>query len=442
MDRSDTFCPMPWNSVHLRSNGDIRLCCHANVLGPNKGIMRKSDDTAFNAGVDDFVDARNSDLVKDVRVSMLNGEWHPECSRCRTEEESGMMSRRMRENTIWSVDNAVDDTAVDGTIDPEKFPLEFFDIRYGNFCNLKCRMCGPTDSHSWYGDWVKQTNETFFIDAGEKVNLSKNSNDRYVTNHYDWFIDNDRYWENFDKYTKDAKLFYIVGGEPLIIKEHTESLQRLVDSGRAGEMVIEYNTNMTNLPQKMIDLWKNFKRIRCGASIDGFGDVFNYQRYPANWDQVYKHLTTLNNSADLNLVGWFSYTVTTLNIFHLPEFMKWKLEDSGLDRMNTHNPNSPIINYHMCHGPKTLNVKVLPDDKKQLVSDKFAEYKQWITSSDHPENIKSNFASILDAVEKFMWSESYTDRWLDEFIRSTKELDDIRNQDIKTIVPELRDLFE
>ena len=165
MSKSDTFCPMPWNSVHLRSNGDIRLCCHANVLGPNKGIMHKEDGTAFNAGVDDIVDARNSDLVKDVRVSMLNGEWHPECTRCKTEEESDMHSRRIREKSLWrdvTIDTARANTAEDGTIKPDNFPLEFFDIRYGNFCNLKCRMCGPTDSHSWYGDWVIACSERIF----------------------------------------------------------------------------------------------------------------------------------------------------------------------------------------------------------------------------------------------------------------------------------------
>ena len=29
-DRKTTFCPLPWNSINIRNNGDIRICCNAN----------------------------------------------------------------------------------------------------------------------------------------------------------------------------------------------------------------------------------------------------------------------------------------------------------------------------------------------------------------------------------------------------------------------------
>ena len=100
-----TFCPLPWNSINLRNNGDMRICCNTNSYSPQRGIMKKEDGTPYNAGKDDWNEARNAELLKEVRVSMMKGEWHPECTRCKKEEESGIKSRRIYEGDDWSVNS-------------------------------------------------------------------------------------------------------------------------------------------------------------------------------------------------------------------------------------------------------------------------------------------------------------------------------------------------
>ena len=142
-----TFCPLPWNSINLRNNGDMRICCNTNSYSPQRGIMKKEDGTPYNAGKDDWNEARNAEILKEVRVSMMKGEWHPECTRCKKEEESGIRSRREYENDDWgkwfgdmNLEKVLPITEEDGTIDTSKQDIEFMDIRYGNFCNLKCRM--------------------------------------------------------------------------------------------------------------------------------------------------------------------------------------------------------------------------------------------------------------------------------------------------------------
>ncbi len=55
----------------------------------------------------------------------------------------------------FDYDKAAAITDADGTMDVTQQDINFVDIRYGNFCNLKCRMCGPTDSHQWYDDFVQ-----------------------------------------------------------------------------------------------------------------------------------------------------------------------------------------------------------------------------------------------------------------------------------------------
>ena len=445
---SCTFCPLPWNSINLRNNGDLRICCNTNSYSPQRGIMRKEDGTPYNAGRDDWNEARNAELLKEVRVSMMKGEWHPECERCRQEENNGIRSRREYENEDWgkwfgdiSLKNMLPITQEDGTIDPQKQDVEFIDIRYGNFCNLKCRMCGPTDSHTWYEDHVKLTGRTHYKDTHEKIELSKNEKGRWSTSQYDWFQQNNVYWDNFEKYAPYSKKIYIVGGEPLIIDEHTESLERLVASGRAGKVRLEYNTNLTMVPTKLIKLWEQFKQVRIGVSIDGVGDVFDYQRTPAKWSSVYRNMQRLEE-ADVNLKAWYAFTVTPYNVFHFPEFMRWKLEESGLDSYNPVTGPRPIVTHHMCHSPKYYNVKVLPPELKQQVVEHYNTFRVWIQSTDYNDHIKQSFEKLLDGVQKFMLSEDYSEQWLPEFVKTTRRLDEIRNQNVLDIVPQYKDLFD
>ena len=439
-----TFCPLAWNSINLRNNGDLRICCNTNSYSPKKGIMRKEDGTPYNAGRDDLNEARNAEILKEVRVSMMKGEWNPECERCRQEELNGIKSRREYESDDWdlTLEEATEKTNEDGSINPDDFDLEFFDIRYGNFCNLKCRMCGPTDSHMWYSDHVALYNTTKYKDTHDLIQLTKNDKGKWSTDQYDWFKNSNFYWNNFEKHTGKAKKLYIVGGEPLIIEEHFESLERLIASGRAKDIQIEYNSNLTNVTDRIMKIWEEFKQVRIGVSIDGYGDVFEYQRTPAKWQSVYKNMKKLNDNPNINLKGWFAFTVTPFNVFHVPEFMKWKLEESGLDRFNPITGPRPVITHHMCHSPKYYNVKVLPQMLKDEVCDTYQEYIDWVMQSDYSDHVKQKFSDILDGIMDFMNSEDYAKDYLEEFVNHTKKLDLIRSQNILDVCPQYEGLFQ
>lgn len=447
---SKTFCPLPWNSINIRNNGDLRICCNANSYTKNRGIIRKEDDTPYNAKIDNLKDARNSDLSKEIRSTMLKGEWHSECERCRQEEKNGIRSRRIMESEDWDLtyEKAWQTTDEDGTINVDDHPLDYFDIRYGNFCNLKCRMCGPTDSDQWYDDYVKIYNKTEYKDTHEQIKLKKDVKGKWTTNQYDWFKDDNIFWKNFKEYTKDAKKLYIVGGEPLIIEEHIDSLQLLIDNGSAKNIEMEYNSNLTTVSTRILELWKHFKQIRIGASIDGCKNVFEYQRYGTNWERVWKNLNKIQNNNDINFKCWFAFTITPFNVFHFPEFMKWRLEESGLTKFNPLSGVRPIVSFHMCHSPKYYNIKVLPHDIKEKVIEHYTEYKDWIHKSNHDDYIKKTFTKYLNNVQKFMLSEDYSDgecwsgrTWLQEFIHLTTNLDRIRNQNVLEVVPQFESLF-
>lgn len=437
---SKTFCPIPWNFQAVRNNGDIRICCQANVT-ENQGVVRHKDGTPYNAGRDDMESARNAELMREVRKNMLSGDWSQECGRCQQEEAAGLNSRRQYELDNWkefTIDKAIKVTQADGTVNGSK--LEYYDLRFGNLCNLACRMCGPTDSHTWYEQWTDYHGSTEYPDTHGTVKLIRNEKGRLTTNDYDWH-DSETFWQQLEENIPNIKHVYMAGGEPMMIERHYEFLQRCIDMGQAGKMILEYNTNMSNLPNRVLDMWTEFKQVRVGASIDGIEETLEYQRWPLKWTQAYKNLKKLDEYAQVhpNIFAWLACTVTAYNIWHIPKFMKWKLQDSGFKKINS-SKKRPIITHHVAHGPKRVNVRILPNHIKQKIVDYYStcinEFKE-----EFPEDIAKSAENILNSIAKYMNDADYRDK-LAEFVRFTKYLDNARDQNIVEVVPEYRELID
>mgnify|MGYP006219594049 FL=1 len=136
-------------------------------------------------------------------------------------------------------------------------------------------MCGPTDSHSWYEDWLQVYGGDGFQDTHGYVKLDKNSKGRLHTSDYDWHT-SEKFWDHIESNIPNMQHVYMAGGEPLMIERHYDFLQKCIDMGQASKMSIEYNTNMTNLQPRVLELWKKFKTVKVGASVDGMGKVVEY----------------------------------------------------------------------------------------------------------------------------------------------------------------------
>ena len=439
----DTFCPIPWNFQAVRNNGDIRLCCQANVT-ENQGVIRHSNGTPYNASRDSLQDARNADLVKNVRKNMLNGIWSQECGRCQQEEEAGLNSRRQYEQQNWptfTLDKAKKSTNEDGSV--SDIPVTYYDLRFGNMCNLACRMCGPTDSHTWYEQWLDYHNTDGYDDTHGRVVLKRNDKGRLFTNDYDWH-GSDVFWNSIEKNIPNIQHVYMAGGEPMMIERHYEFLQKCIDTNNAKKIIIEYNTNMTNLPNRVLDMWKHFRQVRVGASIDGYGDIVEYQRWPLKWNQAYKNLKKLDNlcKENKNIFAWLACTVTANNVFHIPEFMWWKLKESGFEKINS-SRKRPIITHHVAHGPKRTNIKLLSKELKEHLQ---MHYQQWarrfVYDNEIDKHTKDKAVEILDSILNFANSEDYSKPYLEEFVKFTNYLDKTRKQNILDVVPQYNEIFD
>ena len=433
---SDTFCPIPWNFQAVRSNGDLRVCCQANIT-KNKGVLRKADGTPYNAARDDLVEARNSDLMKIMRKNMMDGVWSEECGRCKSEEETGLVSRRNYEHDRWTLrrDDVSRHTADDGGIDTLALPVAYYDLRFGNLCNLACRMCGPQDSTGWYDDHYKLEGKDWFDDTHGREQMTK-QNGKWISPSYGWH-DSNSFWQQIQANADNVQHVYMAGGEPLLIERHYEFLERCIENGAAKNMLVEYNTNMTSISSRAIDLWKHFKTIQIGASIDGYGSVLEYQRYPANWDKILRNIQIIDTTPD-NISAWFAYTVTAYNVLHMPDFMRWKLESSGLTKFNNTN-RRPIITHHVAHNPKHINIRVLPPEIKLLVRSRFEEFHAWVIARQYPSHVIASSASIMNSVLDYMNADDYHGQYWEYFGSFTNKLDGLRGQHILDVVPEFKD---
>jgi len=424
------FCPLPWIHLAIRNNGDLRVCCQANQ-GPDKGLLRKDDGNIYNAKDADFTESRNCQKMKDIRKSFLNNEWHPDCLRCQREEASNMNSRFSYEKKLWNhyirEDDIKNKTNKDGSIDVDKFKLAYYDLRFGNKCNLKCRICGPTDSSSWYGDSYKLWGDTY-DESNTKMKIIKIDGKYQVENNiYEWYKA-DHFWSYMEDQIPNIQLVYMVGGEPLLIDEHFKFLETCIERGHSN-IKIEYNSNISYIPSKAWNIWNKFKKIHIGVSMDGYNKVNEYIRYPSKWSVIEENLNKLNEAKG-NFLIWLTCTVNSLNILHLPEFFEWKINQNF---KNIGSDWQPIASLHPLHSPHFLNIKIFPLEVKQKIKEHFDRF----TFNKYNKEAKE----LLNHYLNFMFKEDYSDS-LPKFFYYNNKLDEIRNQKLEDYIPDLYNLIK
>lgn len=460
-DAPDSWCVLPWTHVSVKGNGAFRVCCHSNS-SESRGMLQDSKGENLHVSKASWQEVVNSDRMKSVRKDMLNGKWPEACLRCEREFKSGMKSRNIYERSMIAELTSAEEypsytkakalTKDDGSIDNKDFPVSFLDIRFGNLCNLKCVMCSPTDSNQWYDDYNKIWGYKSFMDSHEKIELVKNKKGKLQpsSNIYEW-SDDPHIWNQIYKHIDQFRRIYIVGGEPLMIDAHYDFLQKCIDHGVAGKLMLEYNSNITNVPQRAWNIWKHFKLVLMGISIDGIGDTNNLIRFPSKWWKIEENLKKFI-SAEGTYQLHITSSISNLNIWHLPDFIEYFIKSNYM-RLGPWE-DQPLMTPHPVHRPSYLNINILPDSFKEKIKKRFAEYKERWKNENWEElygpskgatwKQKFNHANIiLDRFENFMYKVQYEEKmltkWRSNMVHFMDKLDDIRKTDWKATCPELYD---
>jgi pyruvate-formate lyase-activating enzyme len=444
---SKTFCVLPWIHFATRPNGDMRLCCSANASGAGEnhtvGLVKNERGQPANFGRETPMSAWNNEYMKDVRLTMLEGKIPASCSKCIAEESRGVASKRIWETGSWmeegiDVEELIKQTEEDGTV-PEK--LVYLDLRLGHTCNLKCVMCSPHDSSQWVGDHKKIYPLFQAKELKEQMRW-----DRKEFNNF-WH-ENPDFWKEMYAQIPNLKQVYFAGGEPLMIREHKWFLEEIIRQGYADKILIRYNTNGLLIDDKIIDLWKQFKKVKVGFSIDAIGDRNYYIRYPSDWDTIEKNLHKLDNTPD-NIQVSIATAIQILNIKHLAEFARWKIEQN-FKKVNFENTvggiqaGGGIFNMHLLYIPTFLSIRLLPFEDKAEVHRSFDELAVWLHANYRQDEdfwkLNPYGWKRWQAVLDFMDAEDHTSQ-LPAFKEYIENLEALRQTDFKNTFPELSHLI-
>ena len=313
---------MPWSSILILPSGDFKICCFSGHTFNNvntHGVASDDDGNVMNVLTHDIMDAMNSKWHREVRLAQSRGERHEMCRVCwdrddaaKTQGEISTSLRVVRSyyQSEWGRDNKPDRQGghpmvgavgyenadesmdVDGRI--VTMPISL-DIRFSNLCNSKCIMCDPLYSSLWYEDQILVNKKRHFDVGTKRYNIEKFvgvNKSTYRDDMPDW-NDDPRWWAQFDKMAPHMRHIYITGGEPFVQPVHDVFIQKLVDRGYAKNIVIEYDTNLTVLNPKILNMLKEFKDIIIRVSLDGVGEQYNLIRFPAKFDRVVSNIEML-----------------------------------------------------------------------------------------------------------------------------------------------------
>lgn len=459
---SPTFCLLPWVHLSTRPDGSMRVCCTANAssVGPTNdkdhggmvGVLKDDMGRPNNLNITDFQSAWNSKYMKNVRKQMLNGEQPPSCIKCYKEEAAGHRSKRNWETNYWGkrvdIDKLVDQTSEDGEVPPE---LAYIDLRFGTKCQLACVMCSPHDSSGWIKDHSamikKVTNKTLeeTMQWQDKGSVNGSS--------YNWHKNNPVFWEQFNEQIPNMQQLYFAGGESLIIEEHYEILEEAIRQGHAPNLELRYNSNGVEWRDDLFELWSHFKLVRFHYSVDSIGAMNDYIRYPSDWKRQEQVFHILDKETTDNVEITVACAVQALNIYYLPDFIKWKLEQ-GFTKVNMWPFAAGGLDTHFVYHPAHLNVKVLPDWFKAECRAKYQRFYPWWEKNWQlgiPSWYKDKVTydmwrneaygiKRLEGMLQFMESEDWSVR-LPEMKQFVELCDEQRGLSFSETFPEMKDIF-
>lgn len=346
---SKTLCVLPWTHLASHPNGGQSLCCRSNhtdavswAMKPGSTELQTFDNTPLKT-------MANSETFVRVRQAMLNGERPVECEGCWKDEDAGIESKRQYENKRWEhIIPELEQTAV--LADPS---YRYVELRLGNVCNNACVTCNSFSSSKWYADEERISKELNWFQLRPLENFK-------------WH-DRPEFYDELAELSKDVEEIYINGGEPTLIKAHFKYLEKLIDNGQAQNVHLVYSLNMMDIPDRLADLWKHFKRVSVNCSIDDYGLRNFYIRWPSNWEDTVKSIRKLDA---IHTVEWHvTQTVSIYNIFTLSKLDEWLRYN--FDKNTT-------LNYVLY--PDYLSLAAIPDSVKNFIKirydNKFSDEKR------------------------------------------------------------------
>lgn len=237
-----------------------------------------------------------SDHIKNIREQLLEGKFPSGCSLCVYNIENKSYVQTEQFDRFYK-NNPVELNVDTGN---ERNAPTAIEYKVSNKCNLKCRMCRPSDSNLIYDEAKKHNLEHFYndetypeIDTSDVV---------------DYIVD------------KDIPLVYVLGGETVLDPRSITALKKL--KAHNPNVNLQTTTNATYYNKKFFDELKGFTNLTLVLSIDGVGKAYEYVRTNAKWDMVESVVYKILQNVDAKLIR-INMVITPYNAFALKDTLEW-----------------------------------------------------------------------------------------------------------------------
>lgn len=415
LKESKVFCMAPWVHTHIWPNGDVYPCCMSDTNLPITNYKTDGD----------LKTVWNSDGYKKLRENMLTGKESVECNRCYEQEQHGKYNLRMQLNNEFAhrydlVENTIDDGQLD------QLELLYLDIRFSNICNLMCRTCGPDLSSQWGAVVAAKYPERKQPALIRIESSSKNK----------------EFWDDLSQYIENVERIYFAGGEPLLMQEHYNVLEYLMEHKKYN-INIYYNTNFSTLNYKntsVLDYWKDFRNIVVCASLDGSHEKGELIRKGLDWDTVIENRKRMIEECP-HVRFILAPTISVFNADHVLDFYEEWVELGLVKKYD--------IQFNVLLFPSAYRIELLPDDIKskivtridKIIEDTYNDPEALV--SGHLHHRSSAFVSEIQQFKNALLNitdESTREEHLRDFNRRVEELDHDRNESTWEIFPNLHSL--
>jgi len=398
LSESKTFCMYPWIHLHAFPTGEAMPCCmtehHAGSIG--------------NCRENTLKEIWNSPQQKQLRLDMLNERPNPMCGRCYEQEEAGFFSGRQSANKHHGhlIDRVLE-TEEDGHY--ENFQLAYWDIRFSNLCNLKCRSCGHIFSSQWYKDQAALAGPKW-----AKNNQPLNHAGRHDRDMLEQLLEHIDYVEQI----------YFAGGEPLVMEEHYIILDELIRHNKTDVRLV-YNTNFTKVRLKdkwAFEQWQHFPNVAVGASLDGMNKHAEYIRSGTTWSDVEKNRQDLLEMCP-HVDFYVSPTLSIMNSLHIVDFHRDWVEKGFIKPQD--------FNVNILLDPQHYRIDIATPELKNQIRDRYRQHLEWLRPLDRLNRATVGYESALNLLEN-----DNTDL-IPTFWEKTHRLDQLRQERCLDALPEL-----
>ena len=354
----------------------------------------------------------NSDQLKNIKSNMIADVRDSGCNICWDKEDRGFASLRNHSNTIY--EKYVDDIINGKTFDQ---PV-VLDLRLGNLCNLKCRMC-TSEWSSQIADEILSNPELEWdsVPSEKLTSVSDNT------------------WELLDNWIGRVERVFMTGGEPTIIKKNLEYIQKIIQTGRGKDIELIFTTNATNVNREFLRLAENFKSVHFAVSIDAVEDLATYIRFPSDWDTIKQNLNTIGQN---NFGVGINTTVQWLNMTRLTEMFNFIEE-----YIDSKPKQFAGVWFQLVTTPSYLDPIYAPRFMKEIAIEQisnFLENSKLFQNEKFNNILYGDLKNGLESTRTFLQNNIQLEKHKDVFLKKMEQLDRIRGQNLFDVLPELKPL--